>query len=106
MGVDRGVPGSSSQVLALPVRDVFAVPLDVPLRQSEIQKENLVGSFVQSNTEVVRLDISVDEMSVMDVLDPCDHLVNQHQHRLQRKLPQSLVEQGFQRWTHQIHHQI
>ena len=35
-------------------------------------------------------------MAVVDVLDAGDHLVDQHEHRLQGELPQRLVEERFQ----------
>lgn len=83
MGIDRGVPRCPSQVLALSVWDVFSISLDITLGQSEIENEYFVGSLVQSDTEIVRLDVSVDEVPVVDVLDPLDHLVDQHQYGLQ-----------------------
>lgn len=105
MSVDGGVPGGSGQVLAFPVRNVLAVPLDVPFREAEVQDKYLVTGFVQADAEVIRLDIPVDEVSVVNVFDPLDHLVDQHQHRFQGELSESLVEQRFQRRPHQIHDQ-
>ena len=79
MGVDGGVPGSSGEVFAFSVRDVFSVSLDVSFGESEIEKEDFVASFVESDTEIVGFDIAVDELSVVDVLDSLDHLVDEHE---------------------------
>jgi hypothetical protein len=83
---------------------VFPIPLDVSLGQSEVQDENFVTCFIQSDAEVIWFDISVNEMSVMDVLDSGDHLINQHKHGFEREFSESLVEKRFKGWAHQIHH--
>jgi len=57
---------------------VFPIPLNVSLGQSKIKNEDFMGRFIQSHTKVIWLDISVDEMPVVDVLNPGDHLVNEH----------------------------
>jgi hypothetical protein len=82
---------------------MLSISLDVPLRESKVDDEDLVGGFIQAYTKIVRLDVSVDEVPVVDVLDARDHLVDQHEHGLQRKLPQSFVEQVFEGGAHQIH---
>jgi hypothetical protein len=105
MGVNGSIAGRSSEVLALTVGDVFAVALDVAFGESEVEDEDAVGRLVQSDAEVVGLDVAVDEVPVVDVLDAGDHLVHQHQHRLQRQLAQGLLEQVLQRRAHQVHHQ-
>ena len=38
-----------------------------------------MSSFVESDAEVVGLDVSVDEVSVVHVLDPTYHLIDKHQ---------------------------
>jgi hypothetical protein len=38
-----------------------------------------MARFTESNTEVIGFDISVDEMSVVNVLDSLDHLINKYQ---------------------------
>ena len=82
MGVDRGITRSSGEVLSLSVGDVLAISLDVSLGESEVEEEDFVCSFVQPNAEIVRLNIAVDEVSVVDVFNPGDHLINEHQHCL------------------------
>ena len=82
MSVNGGVTCSSGEVLALSVGDVFSVSLDVALGKSEVDEEDLVCSFVESHTEVVGFDVSVDEVPVVHVLDPRYHLIHEHQYSL------------------------
>ena len=105
MGVDGSIPGSSGQVLPLSVGDVLSVSLDVALGESEVDEEDLVARFVETDAEVVGLDVPVDEVPVVDVLDAAHHLVDQHQHCLQTELSERVLEKRFQRRSHQIHHQ-
>lgn len=93
MGVNRGITSGSGKVLSLSVRDVLAITLDVSLGQPEVQDEDLVRCLVQSDTEVIWLDVAMDEVSVVDVLDPGDHLIDEHEHGLQGELPEGLVEE-------------
>ena len=71
---------------------MLAIPLDVSLRQSKIKDENLIGGFVETSAEVVGLDISMNEMTIVDILDAGDHLIDQHKDSLQGKLAESLIE--------------
>ena len=80
MCVDRGISGSSSQVLSFSVRDVLSISLDVSFGESKIDEEDLVTGFVETDTEVIRFDVSVNKMSVMHILNSCDKLVNNHEH--------------------------
>lgn len=82
MGVNGCVTCSSGEVLALSVGDVFSVSLDVALSESKVDEEDLVCSFVESDAEVVRFDVSVNKMSVVHILNPRYHLVHKHQHSL------------------------
>ena len=83
MGVDGGVAGRPRQVLPLSVGDVLPVSLNVPLGQSKVDEKNLVGGLVESYAEVIGFDISMQEMSVMDVLNSIDHLINKYEHGFQ-----------------------
>uniref|UniRef100_A0A182QU92 Uncharacterized protein n=1 Tax=Anopheles farauti TaxID=69004 RepID=A0A182QU92_9DIPT len=106
VSVDRGVPRRPGQVLVLPVRDVDArAEVAVLLRQPEVDQEQLVAVAPDPHQEVVRLDVAVDEVLHVQVLEPPDHLVDQHQHRLDREVPAAEVEQILERRAEQIHHQ-
>lgn len=72
---------------------MLAVSLNIPLGQSEVKDEYFVGSFVQADAEIIRLDVSVDEMPVVHILNSGNHLIDQHEDCLERELAESLVEQ-------------
>jgi hypothetical protein len=69
MSVDGGVTSCSCQVLSFTIWNVFSVSLNVPLCESEIDEEYFVGCFVESHTEVVGFDVSVDEFCGVEVVD-------------------------------------
>lgn len=95
MGVDGSITSSSCQVFALAVRNVLAVSLDVSFGQSKVEDENFVGSLVQPDAEIVWLDVSVNEVPVVHVLNSGDHLIDEHEHSLERELSEGLIEEGF-----------
>jgi hypothetical protein len=70
VSVDGGVASSTSQVLVLSVGDV-KVGLRVPilLRETKVNDIDLVATLADSHQEIVRLDVTVDEVAGMDVLD-------------------------------------
>ena len=51
--------------------------------------------LVESNTEIVRFDIPMDKVSVVDVLNSSNHLVDEHEDRFQGEFSQGLVEKGL-----------
>lgn len=71
--VDRGVASGARQVLALAERNVLAVRVFVALRETEVDDVNIVLVRVgAANEEVVRLDVSVDDALLVDLLDALD----------------------------------
>lgn len=73
MGVDTGVPGGSSQILVLPVRNVqVCLGVAILLSESEINHVDLVASLSDTHEEIVGLDVPVNEVSRMNVLDTGD----------------------------------
>ena len=70
VSIDRGVTSGTSEVLVLSVGDV-EVCLGVPvlLSKAEIDDVDLVAALANSHEEVVRLDVTVDEVAGMDVFD-------------------------------------
>mmetsp|Transcript_103033 Transcript_103033/g.272266 ORF Transcript_103033/g.272266 Transcript_103033/m.272266 type:complete len:220 (+) Transcript_103033:685-1344(+) len=105
MCVHTRVPGSACQTLAFTVWYVL-LGLRVPVLfgQPEVDNVHLIGLLPQANEEVVGLDIAVDEILRMDVLNTVDHLVGQHEDRLQAELAAADVEQVFQGRPKQVHH--
>ena len=82
MSVDRSVTSSTCEVLSLSVGNMFSVSLDVSLCKSEVDQKDLVTGLVETDAEIIGLYVSVDEVSVVDVLNPGHHLIDQHQHCL------------------------
>ncbi len=103
MCVDRGIPGSSSQILPFSVRNMLSISLDVSFGQSEIDEEDLVTGFIESHTEVIWFYVSMYEVSVVDVFDSSDHLVDDHQDSFEGELSKGVLEEVFERGAHQIH---
>ncbi len=67
VSVDTCIPGSTSQILAVPVGDVLAsLGVSEPLCQPEIDDIHVVLLLSDSDEEVVRLDISMQEVPRMD----------------------------------------
>jgi hypothetical protein len=62
-----------------------------------------MGGFVESDAEVVRFDVSVNKMSIVDVLDSWDHLVDQHEDGLEGELSECVLEEGLKGGAHEIH---
>ena len=102
----RWSPGCAGQVLVLSVRDVLPRPVvPVFLRQTEVYQEELVAVPSDAHEEVVRLDVAVDEVLVVHVLDPPDHLVRQHEHGLHGEPPGAEVEEVLKAGAKQVHDQ-
>jgi hypothetical protein len=76
VGVDGGITGSAGEVFPLAIWYVLAITLDISLSQSEVYQEDLVGRFVKTYAEIVRLDVAVDEVPVMNILNSIDHLID------------------------------
>mmetsp|Transcript_9826 Transcript_9826/g.27635 ORF Transcript_9826/g.27635 Transcript_9826/m.27635 type:complete len:294 (-) Transcript_9826:96-977(-) len=103
MCVHTRVPGSACQTLAFTVWYVL-LGLRVPVLfgQPEVDNVHLIGLLPQANEEVVGLDIAVDEILRMDVLNTVDHLVGQHEDRLQAELAVAETEEILEGRTQQV----
>ena len=88
----------------VPVRNVSPRSVvTILFGQSEINQEELVTVTADSHEEVVRLDVSVDEVLVVDKLDSADHLVGQHEDRLHGEASRAEVEEVFERRAQEVH---
>jgi len=97
MSIDRGITGSTSQVLVLTVRNVeVSLWVTVLLGQTEIDDIDLVTTFANAHQEVVRLDITVDEGLGMNVLNAGDELIGEEEDGLQGELAVAEVEEILQ----------
>lgn len=93
VSVDRGITGSSGQVLVLTVGDVLmGARIAILLGKAEIDNVNDRLTLPQSNEEVVGLNISMDEGLCMNILQPAEELIGQHEHRLELKSSPAVIE--------------
>lgn len=70
MSVDWGISGSSSKVLSISVRDMLSsLRVSETLSQSEVDHVDVVLLFSDTDQEVVRLDVSVQEVAGMNELN-------------------------------------
>ena len=83
MGVNGCVPGGTGEVFAFSIGDVLSVSLDISFGETEIKDKNFMAGFVQTNAEIIRLYITVDEMAVVNVLNSLNHLVNENKNAFQ-----------------------
>lgn len=105
MSVNRSVPGSSRQVFAVTVRDMFArLWVSESLGQAEIYHVHVVLLFANTYQEVVWLDITMKKVPRVDEFDPLKHLVCQHQHSFQSEFALAVIQQILQGWTKKIDH--
>ena len=75
----------------------------VLLGQTKVYQEELVAVSPNPHQEVVGLDVPVDEVLVVDILDPPDHLVGQHEDGLHGEPPGAEVEEVLQAWPEKVH---
>lgn len=73
------------------------------LGQSVIDEEQLVTMSSDPHEEVVRLDIPMDEVLVVDKFNATNHLVGQHEHRFHSESSGAKVEEVFERGPQQVH---
>ena len=93
VGVDGGIARGSCQILAIAVRDMLAsLRVTEPLGQTEINNVYVVLLLANSNEEVVRLDITMEEVPRMDELDSLEHLIGQHKHCFQGEFAFAVVK--------------
>mmetsp|Transcript_30923 Transcript_30923/g.95494 ORF Transcript_30923/g.95494 Transcript_30923/m.95494 type:complete len:332 (-) Transcript_30923:16-1011(-) len=105
MSADAAVARGTRKILALLVWDVLvSLRVAVLLRQAEINDVHMVALLAGAHQEVVRLDVTVQEVLGMHKLDAADHLVSEHQRRLQAVLAPAEVEEVFQRRAEEIDH--
>ena len=68
MGVDGSVTSRARQVLVLTVRDVeVSLGVTVLLGQTEVDDVDLVAALANTHQEVVGLDVTMDEVTRVDV---------------------------------------
>ena len=105
MSIQTGITSSTCQALTIFIRDVLTRPaVTVSLCQSEIYHINVVLPLVESHKEIVRLDVTMQVQSRVDVLNPLNHLISQHKHCFKAKLAIAFSEKLLERTTKRIHY--
>jgi hypothetical protein len=100
MSIDRSVPGSSCQILAVSKRNVLAVRALVTLSETKVDDVNgILSLIVTSNQKVIGLDISMDYAFFMHYFDSLDHLYRNVEHRFQIEFSATLLEQVLKTFT-------
>ena len=82
--VDRGVAGSTSQVLSIFVGNMLIITVHINFSKAEVNDVN--GVFIlfrATDQEIVRLDIAVNDALLVHLLDAFDHLDSDQQHCLE-----------------------
>lgn len=87
------------------LRDVCTlVGVAVLLGKAEVDYVHDIGPVFDPNDEIVRLDVAVDEVPVVDELQASEELDPQHHRRLHGEFPSTVVEEILQTRTQKIHH--
>ena len=93
MSIDRGVPGSTSQVLVLSVWNMeVCLGVSVFLGKTEINHIDLVSTLADTHEEIVGLDISVDKVSRVNVFDSRNELVGKEEDGFESEFSVTEVE--------------
>lgn len=102
--VDACVAGRPSQVFVFPVWNVGPRPVvSELLGQTKVDQKEFVAVTPDAHEEVVGLDVSVDEVFVVNKLDAAYHLVGKHQHRLHGEPSGAKVKEIFEGGTQKVH---
>jgi hypothetical protein len=100
VSVDRGVSRGTSQILVLPVRDMeMSLGVSVFLGETEINHIDLVAALSNAHEKVVGLDVSVDEISRVDVFRSRNELVGEKEDGFEREFSVAEVEEVFKGWA-------
>jgi len=105
VGVDGHVTGGSAERLALTVGNVLLrLWVTVLLGHAEVDDVDNVGSFGAgaADEEVVGLDVTVDQVLLVDGLHARQHLLGDHDDSLGREATVAVIEQVFERGTQQV----
>jgi len=102
--VNGGVARRPCEALTCSIANVrlsiFILP---PFSETHVHKVEYVALVPDTSKDVVGLDVSVNEATLMEVLETLDHLVAYHDCRLQREAVTTEVHQVRQARTQQIH---
>lgn len=106
MVVDGGITGRTGQGAALALGNVLqGAGVTVPLGQTKVDAvDEVAGPAASVGDEVGGLDITVDEMAGVHQLDALQHLVGDHEDRLEGEPAAALVELILEGGAEEVHH--
>lgn len=105
MCVDTHVPRGTRQGFALTVGDVLlGLRITVLLSHAKIDDVDDVGSLGgwAADKEVVGLDVTVDQILLVDCLHAREHLLSHHHHSLGGESSVAVIEQILQTGTEEV----
>lgn len=73
-------------------------------RETQVGHIQQVPLLPRTQQAVFRLDVSMDDITRMDILQTTKELVNQHQDCFEREFATAKIEKVFQTWTQEIKH--
>ena len=73
--------------------------IPIPLTESEVEKKNDVCILPQPYSEVIRFDVTMNEIFLMHILDSKNHFSSKHTDRFQRKLAITVTKEIFEAGT-------
>jgi hypothetical protein len=101
-----GVTGSSSHGLAIRPCDVLpSLFVDVSLRQAKIDYKALFLGIRCTHQEIIWLNVSMQELIIMQNLNKRQQLVGKHTRSLNGELLFASLEKSFQRLAEKRHDQ-
>lgn len=104
--VDGSISCGSSQGFPLLIRDMQpGSRISKFLGKAKVYQVDVVCLLAKPDQKIVRLDVSVQEILGVQVFNPRDELVRNHEHSLQREFFVAKLEQIFQRRTQHINYQ-
>ena len=94
------------RLLTLALGDVLqGAGVAVPLGQAKVDAvDEVAGPAASVGDEVGRLDVAVDEVAGVHQLDALQHLVGDHEDRLEGEAAAALVELILEGGAEQVHH--
>src|SRR4051812_35821697 len=102
MGIDRHVPCCTRQTLSLSVWDMLlGLRISVLLGHTKVNYMDDISRFRARSTDqkVVWLDISINQVFLMDRLYSRQHLLCHHHHGLDRKPSVTVIEEILKTWS-------
>lgn len=99
-----GIPGSAGEIFALDEWNVLALRVLITLGETKINDVNIIFcNLCAADEEVVRLDVSMDNSFVVDLLDSLDHLLGDEAAGFQIEFSFALHEQIFETGSEHVH---